>query len=846
MARGIAHVKSRAAGDAGDARTDGKPVYDVFARKRECPKTSPDPVIEADLRTVPARLYAILPATIEQVALAGPQAVAAGQAFSWRVAVQDAQGNTLAASLPVRVRLLAADGTVWEEKFLASAADGLRGTSWMPWNAAGTATLEATELVTGKVATLAMAVPPAATPASFAGAATAPTAASPGHAATGKAGSPSSLPAETKFGPHLKAIALLGDGTTAVVNAMNWDHNLYALDLKSGEVKWRQRIGQHFAYDSAGGRCRMRGAGIRFLVGRRLPPAPARLRRHGGTAIRALRRTQTGHELVYREIAARPDQQLRRRPQRHLGGQCRRPRAGRLGSRRQGSLERRLVADDPPASPTDRPGRRHAGPAVRHDRHRPSAQTGETLWEQKLAETGRLQGGAASGDRRTLAVRSDTDGGRVYLLRDGRLLRTFMTPADDLALTPDGSGLAVVTGRELKWFAADRGLVWNVAGDDVLRGPRIAADGLRVAVGSELGTLYVFDRVGQRLHESDVGALPAVAWLPDGDLLVASWMGSVARLDAEYRPRWQRRIAPVELDVRPKLLAADTTPTVRRTWGNAAGKPAELVPNLLKTTAALIEAYSDPVAHAEPQAWQNPVEMLRDGQPEVAEKPWLPWADINYIDSGWRQKWTLQFDTFRTQIRLTGITFVEDARHPESWLRDMRLQAWDATQEQWQDGPYLLSNEPLHTHWFAQPIEAAKFRLVTSGGGTWPAGNLRLGEIVFHGEVLGASHPDVVARRPVAVLFDEQENDLAPGKVMMSDTGGRPYKMLFEGAFSGGKCLALTAAGQTAPHLAPAVWPRGAELGFRDRRGSAAGPVSLAAICVEGPVARIRRGSHSA
>ena len=92
----------------------------------------------------------------------------------------------------------------------------------------------------------------------------------------------------------------------------------------------------------------------------------------------------------------------------------------------------------------------------------------------------------------------------------------------------------------------------------------------------------------------------------------------------------------------------------------------------------------------------------------------------------------------------------------------MRLQHWDATKEQWRDGPYLLSNEPVHTHWFAQPLEAAKFRLVTTGGGTWPAGNLRLGEIVFHGESLGASHPDAVARRPVAVLFDEQEHDLVP------------------------------------------------------------------------------------
>jgi hypothetical protein len=126
------------------------------------------------------------------------------------------------------------------------------------------------------------------------------------------------------------------------------------------------------------------------------------------------------------------------------------------------------------------------------------------------------------------------------------------------------------------------------------------------------------------------------------------------------------------------------------------------------------------------------------------------------------------------------------------------LQHWDAVKEKWRPGPSLLSDTATHTHWLPQPTEAAKFRLVSTGGGSWPAGNLRLGEIVFHGEVLSASHPDVVARKAVAVLFDENEPDLQSLKYP-----GRPFAFLYEGAYSGGKCVALTAEGSTAPGWSP-------------------------------------------
>ena len=81
-------------------------------------------------------------------------------------------------------------------------------------------------------------------------------------------------------------------------------------------------------------------------------------------------------------------------------------------------------------------------------------------------------------------------------------------------------------------------------------------------------------------------------------------------------------------------------------------------------------------------------------------------------DSGWRGSASLVIDTFRAQLRLKGITFVEDPAHPESWLRNVVLEYWNASNESWVTAQPLLSDSAVHTHWLKEPIEAAKFRIV--------------------------------------------------------------------------------------------------------------------------------------
>ena len=228
----------------------GKAVYDVFALKQVEPASG---LLSADLRTMPARLYAILPFPIGQLSIRGPTAIAAGHSFRSIVQVQDAAGRPIDASVPVRIRLRTTSGTLLEERFTAAQSGAGAADVWTtPLNTpAGAIILEATELFSGKEAkfTINMAAPalPLSVDALDRSAAVEPEAAL--AQAVGRASSPSFSAAEQAFGPHVKDFALLADSSLAVLNAMNWDQNLYALDPRDGQVKWRQRVGHHFAYD---------------------------------------------------------------------------------------------------------------------------------------------------------------------------------------------------------------------------------------------------------------------------------------------------------------------------------------------------------------------------------------------------------------------------------------------------------------------------------------------------------------------------------------------------------------------------------------------------------------------
>src|SRR5262249_11508157 len=93
---------------------DAPAVYDVLAGKQVRPDKR---VVQADCRTLPARIFAVLPAAIGRVEVRGPKTVQAGQRFAWSARVQDKDGRPLRASIPLRVQLLDVAGQVLEERF---------------------------------------------------------------------------------------------------------------------------------------------------------------------------------------------------------------------------------------------------------------------------------------------------------------------------------------------------------------------------------------------------------------------------------------------------------------------------------------------------------------------------------------------------------------------------------------------------------------------------------------------------------------------------------------------------------------------------------------------------------
>ena len=688
-----------------DLNAKGKTVYDMFSLKEV-----KDEVV-ADLRQVPARLFAVLPSPIKEVKLAAPAKIKAGHDFKWKVAVDGPK-----MSYPLQVRLLDETGDVIEESFPTDTS----GTMTVPFNAGEKLTLEVKEWICGKSAEVSLTV----------------------EGYRGRPDGPRKKSATTEsveslYGPHLRDIAVSTDGSTALVNAMNWQENYYLLDTANGKVRTQGNVGHQFAYGpvAAGKGFFVQGYDVTTGEGYHLYDLGADGKPTRRFALYGL----PDRWQIWRAMGILTDRvnNFVVSPKgdwiataSNLGLIVWNKNGTRLWSQDWWKDKRREVYLLRPDETTLVTLADMVATAYQ-------ATTGKKLWEVKLAETGLLEGGAASADGRTLAAYSQIDSGRVYVLRDGKLINTLMVMADSLYLTPDGQHLLIsVGGNELRWYATDGALEWAFRGDDYLIAPRISLDGKKIVVGSHIGTLYVLDDHGHKLYERDFGAVPVAAWLEGGELLVATWMGTVVRLDAHGTEKWLVRLNPRAESRLASIPAAENLPTLKAVWGNASNKPAALSPNLLTGTSTTVRMMQAQPPFSD-QQFRTPTELLIDGHSKAPTQPGLSWTSLQGLDF---YKMALEVET-KQRLRVTGVTFVEDPSHPESWLRDMRLQVWDSATGKWVDGPYLLSDAAVHTHMFETPLEGTKFRFVGTGDmlleWRWPMGNIRVGELVFHGESLG-------------------------------------------------------------------------------------------------------------
>jgi outer membrane protein assembly factor BamB len=777
--------------------TEGRAVYDVFAGKQVEPAGG---TLQADCRNMPARVFAILPAAIVRVQVKGPNGVARGEAMRWEVQVQDSAGKAIAAAVPVRVRLLAADGGVLDQQYVSVASHGVGGEFILPLGApGGQVALEAVELLSGKAATLDVVVADAkSVPLDLLNLATVPILAerkggrplSADNSAASDVAVGDFSPADESFGPHVRDLVVTEGGKLAVMNTMNWDHNLYAVDVETGAIRWRQRAGHYFAFEptALGSGVAVQGFDMRSAQGYHLYLVGADGRLQRRFALYGL-----PQRLPHRFVPALVRDHVNSFAVGDGGKWV--ASAGDLGVAVWSADGRVLWQQDWFQR------QRHSGKLLALDAATLlviegtvatayGATDGAPKWRQSVGRSGEVRIARTSADAKTCVLYNIADGGKMFVLGDGKIVRVIPTAAEDFSLSADGSLVAVVTEDLLKLYSVADGLQWVFHGDDLLHSPRFSGDG-RLATASNLGTAYVTDLEGRVLLEKDLKALAVPAWLADGSLLLATWEGTVCRLDKSYAPKWQTRLTPEASDIRGKILADDGAPTTAMAgWGNAAQKPADLSANLLAKTTPMIRLVTSQGTTSLTDTPRQKVAMLYDGKTDAPAEPWIPWhlvgtfaetSPLNYI----------LIDAYRTQMKVAGVTLVEDPDHPESWLRDASIDYWDAAKELWVPMQPLRSDSAVHTHMFAKPVEAARFRLVLPWG---VCGNTRLAEIVFHGEVLGCSHPDAVAKRPLAILFDEQE-DIKQD--LYADQG---LAISLEGAYSGGRCLTLTppAGGQAA------------------------------------------------
>ena len=161
------------------------------------------------------------------------------------------------------------------------------------------------------------------------------------------------------------------------------------------------------------------------------------------------------------------------------------------------------------------------------------AHDGKPQWRQSIGRSGEVRIARTGANAKTCVLYNIADGGKMFVLREGKIVRVIPTAAEDFGLSADGALIAVVTENLLKLYSVADGLQWVFHGDDLLHFPRFSPDG-RLAVASNLGTVYVTDLEGRVLLERDMKALAVPAWLADGSLLLATWEGSVCRLDKRY------------------------------------------------------------------------------------------------------------------------------------------------------------------------------------------------------------------------------------------------------------------------------------------------------------------------
>ncbi|WP_158896194.1 PQQ-binding-like beta-propeller repeat protein [Amycolatopsis anabasis] len=717
--------------------------YDVLAAR---PVSTQNGTMTADFRHWPIAILALLPEPIDGVKV--DAVVVGNNRLRWSAEVVTVGGATIDTPVPVRVRILDEGNAVLWEQHTESPA---RGEFEAPAQVRGQVRVETVELLAGHQATDTAGVTTVPLPLDLLTGPRPGGSAPPGPAETSgdSAAAAEWRPAASRLGARVRGLAL--SGNLAVFATANWDANLYALDLGTGQQRWQARIGQHFTFDpeAVSGAIAVRGTALDAPSGHGLylvDPAtgvPQRRFDLHGTQPR------WGHRITPRINDGRP-------PAFAV------PPSGSWVATAGNQGIAVWKRDGTPlwhvdwwqqATPRERPGTAADAflVAVNEDTLLVIARdqvtsyrvsTGGQHWSRTLLGPvttieGRATAAAVGPDGRVCALATTHDGGMLVLLdvTTGNVVSVLPGPVHELAWAPDGRTLVTLHDSRIELcrvrpdgWALDR----SFPGGDVLHNLAVAADG-RIACGDEQGRVVVLDANANPLWSTDVEALPAPQWLPGGDLLVATRLGQVSRrTGASFQPVWSAVLKSSAADVRGRLLAPEERPVSRITGSGNGQPPADPPPanvltrSLVRTLTFKVETHQDPV--------RVDIDAVLAPRPVPPVEPWLTDFSVDFAAQGFPAAYLLLETT--TAVTFDSLTLHDDPAHPESWLRDLRLEVRHGPAGVWRQVARLVSDLPSRTYRGlhhpddpAKPVTAAQLRLVAPPG-VW--GNIRLAGLALH------------------------------------------------------------------------------------------------------------------
>lgn len=758
----------------------GKYIYDVFSMEEI--KLNENGEIECDLKNVYGRIYAVLNQKIDKVEISGPREISKGSKIILNLRILDEKNIPLKTIIPIKIVMKCENGEKIFEENTFVGETGRKIEIFVPINLSSSGySIVATELISGKKCEIKGILKEKNIASIF----KKPDieVKTPEFVKFDKIKDETFIPPSERFGPKIKDIAISYDREKILINTMDWDTNLYCVSLKDGKILWKKKIGSYFSFapkSFVSGFC-VEGYEFKSLEGYHYYYIDEE-----GNIKRKFALFGIPQRLCHRFVPGIVFDNIDQFEVNEKG-------------------EFIAVGGNFGIVVWDKNGKEIWKKEWWHNERKTALITfwkdnlvigeggdiylldlnkKEIIWQKKIIPEGKVKIIKSEGD--LLSVYSETEkGGIIFVFnRNGNIMEKYYGSVDEFEVSKDNSFIVSIKDNVLKFYKIGEGLKWTYSGDDILESISISPDSKNIIFSSIIGNLYILDKNGNKVFENDFGEKVIGRWINNEEFVAGSWSGKIYKFK-NFNPVFKTSLIPDDIKI-PDLFTKEDIPVSRITeFGNASKNPFPINDNIFNSQNVIISfiGKNSPTSPNENHLEIYKKEIMIDGINNPPEIPYLKWTDISWMAETIPFTY-LQFDAFNSKCKVKGITIYEDEKHPEFWLKDAIFEYWDDEKNSWVFVDYILSDLPIHTHIFKTPVESTKFRIVMPKGFY---SNIKFGEICFHGEIIGCSHPDVQNKREIAILFDENDINYWREHFYPSDRIELGYK----GAIKGEKFLII-------------------------------------------------------